>query len=81
MKTKKDMFKELTPIEWAFMFREEVVDQRLKHWTKNGLDKMKEMWHKHYTTSAHRLICVTILEFKEKDINWNGLEKALVEAI
>lgn len=81
MKTKKNLFEELTPIEWAFMFREEVVAKRLTNWTKKGLETMKDLWHKHYTTSAHRLICACILEYKEKDIDWERFEIALKEAL
>ena len=79
--TKREMFSELTPIEYYNMFREEVVCKKLTYWSKKGLETMKELWHKHYTTSAHRLICVCILSFKEKDIEWEGLESALKESI
>lgn len=80
-KTKKDLFEELTPIEWFSMFRQEVVSKRLTYWTKKGLETMKDLWHKHYTTSAHRLICVTIIEYKEKEVDFDKLEVALKEVL
>lgn len=35
--TKREMFEQITPIEYANMFREEEVLKRLKYWTKDGL--------------------------------------------
>lgn len=77
MKTKKEMFEALTPIQYAGMFNEEVVAKRLKRWTKAGLEKMTELWHKHYTTSAHNLICACIMTFSEKNTDFEALEKRL----
>lgn len=80
-KTKKDLFEELTPIEWYRMFKPEVVSKRLTYWSVKGLETMKDLWHKHYTTSAHRLICVTIIEYKEKEVDFDKLEVALKEIL
>ena len=81
MKTKRDLFEELTPIEWYGMFNQIEENKRLSRWTIKGLESMKELWHKYYTTSAHRFIGVTIMSISEKQIEWNTLEKVLKESL
>ena len=80
MKTKEELFEELTPIEFYNLYDPTHIKKQLKNWTKTGLEVMKKLWHMYYTNTAHRLICVCIMNYKEKDIIWTNFEIALMES-
>ena len=80
MKQKIDMILELIPIEFAGMFREETLAKARRNWTKDGLQILKVLWHRYYTTQAHRYICAALISIKEKDLIWKSFVKLLKEA-
>ena len=77
MKTKREMIAELTPIEYAGMFSEETLNKSVKNWTKNGLEKMKELWHTYYTNQAHDLIIACIITYKESIVDFEQLVRIM----
>lgn len=75
MKQKFEKVLELTPI--TFPIGEERAKEIAKRWTNKGLDFLKEMWHKYYTTTHHLCINSLLIRYAEKSLNLDYLEPVL----
>ena len=75
MKQKFEKVLELTPI--TMCIGEERAKEIAKKWTNKGLDFLKDMWHKYYTTTHHLCINSLLIRYSEKELNLDKLETAL----